>query len=1029
MSTRPCAWPNDRLIAKHFLARIFPKARSFQPIFSLLVIIAGLMISTPCHAQDPIIVAVTLNQQKQNDLFVYPGKNGDFLVRVTDLQAMGFQKLSGERVPIDGDIYTSLKSMQGVQYTFDEKTLTLAISADPRLLPGKVIDLGPTRKPGVIYPQDNSFFLNYGLDYATGGEDSFSFEAFNLSNEMGLRFKDTLFLTDSLYSKTPDNSHFVRLNSRLIYDWRDSLRRFTAGDFSASSGSLGSNVQMGGLSLSKVYGINPYFIQYPLFDFTGLLPLPAQIDLYLDGAKVHSERLSPGEFELANFQSFGGAQTVEVVIRDSLGREQRIVSPFYFTDRILRRGLQEYSYNLGMLRRGFGRQSNSYHDLAFSGFHRFGITDTFNLGLRTEADNDLLNFGVESAFKTGSFGVMQLQAAFSGSRYHGGGGGLLSYDFQSRNFRASLAIQGFSAGYRTLGNSKDDSSYRPRLNIRAGVGYITRSFGSFGLDYYRIGSYNQTARETLTLSWARRLLPRTYLSTNLRQIRQGGTAFEGTANLSWYFGKDRSLSAGYRHEGGINYQTLEARQNVPFGEGTGWDVQGERSTQAGSQTYALDSSVQRNASHAVFRGDFRLIDGDTQNTSALHLSLSGALVHIGDTYALTRPVKDSFALVSVGKAQGVRIYINNQTVARTNSQGLAVVPDLTSFFDNQISIEDKDIPIDFLMPRVRLYVSPPLRSGSCLNFPLRRYQAFTGRLLQQQPEQQPLANVELILSTPDGPVDFWTGNDGEFYFDSQMATLDENNFKGCEALKNGLGRFLPAGTYPVTVKSKNETYQVQLTFPESSGETIDLGTLICRRIRPKASTRNKPAIPGTTSIQNSAPKVNTSSSAEPETSRLGSPVPPAKPGQAEPLSVESSAHASSAFKMNVPPAPAAEDADEKFPKQVVIHFPFNQAQLLPGELRQLEPVVKNLLAHPMWGIEIEGYTCSLGSEAYNLQLGLHRADAVRNYLLTAGVPKARILRVVSGGEGSPVCSEATEQCRRRNRRVVLLMVEVKSKLG
>jgi outer membrane usher protein len=1006
MSIPRCVRPSDRTIQKLILVRI-PSKISNKSLLCLLWIIAIMMVPYLCHASEPIIVAVFLNQEKQGDFFVHPGEHGDFLVAAADLKGMGFQRIPENQTRIEGEPYVSLKGMAGVRFTFDEKTLTLQITADPAILPEKIIDLGPIRKPGIIYPRDNSFFLNYGIDYATGGESSLGLEGFNVSNEMGFRFHDALFLTDTLYSNTPDSSRYIRLDSSLIFDRRESLRRYVAGDYSAASGSLGGNVQMGGVSISKAYGLNPYFIKYPLFDITGLLALPSEVELYLDGVKVHSERFSPGKFELKNLQSFGGAQTVEVVIRDSLGREQRIVSPFYFTDHLLRRGLQEYSYNVGFLRRDFGQQSDNYGSLAFSGFHRLGLTDTLNIGLRAEATAGLLNFGIESVFKTGTYGVVQLQGALSD--YHGdtSAASLLSYDIQSRNFRATLALSNFSSGYRTLGNLKADSNYRLKQNMRAGIGYTTPHLGSFALDYFHTSAFKQTTRKTLTLSWSRRLVRGTYLNANFRQVHQGGTSYEGTVNFTWNFAKDRSVSAGYRHEGGTDYQTIEARQNVPFGEGTGWDVQGERFARAGSQAYSLDSSAQHNGRYGVLRGNLNLGHSETVDTQNLRLSLSGALVHLGDTFALTRPVRDSFALVSVGKAEGVRVYVNSQTAGRTNSQGRAVIPDLSSYYDNQVSIEDKDIPIDYLMPRVRLFISPPLHSGSCLNFPLRRYQAFTGTLLQDMPGEPPLDNAELILTAPDGPVDFWTGGDGEFYFDSQMAILDSGRYQGCEALKNRPGEFLPAGTYPVTVKLENETYQAQLTFPESEGETVDLGTLVCRRVEPAPSPGAESTVPAP------APPGGTTPSAEA----------PA----ATPVSVRSEENPSSAPTVLTPEAPVASPPSatvvaEESSSPVFIHFPFNRAQPLPEDLQRLQTVAKNLLSHPEWGIEIEGYTCSLGSEGYNLKLGLRRAEAVHKYLVVAGIAENRFKRVFSVGEKDPVCPGPTEECLRQNRRVVLMVV-------
>jgi outer membrane usher protein FimD/PapC len=601
--------------------------------------------------------------------------------------------------------------LEGVEYRFDEATLTLELTAVPELLPKATLDLFPQRQSGVIYPRDRSIFLNYGIDYSAGGDD-FVFEGLTVSNELGVRHRDLLLLTDTLYTESPDDSRFVRLNTSLTWDDRKMLRRIIGGDFFASSGELGSRLQMGGLSVSKVYRIDPYFIRYPLFDFSGMAPLPSDVELYVDGVRVRSERFAPGEFELRNFQSIGGAQTIEIIVRDALGREQRFDSSFYFTDQILRRGLHEYSYNLGLLRRDFGQESNNYSDLAFSAFHRYGLTDTLNLGLRGEAGDGLANLGVESAMKTGSVGLLRLEGAGSHDEEDSGAAGFLSYEYYNRRFRGRLALQGFSTGYRSLGDS--GTTIRRKLNLLAGLGYVTPQLGSFGLDYARTESYRGPELETLTFSWSRRLWKRTYINATFRQIRENGTTHEAGVNLTWYFGRDHSVSGSVRRERGADIQVLEARRNTPVGEGTGWNLRGERTEREGNQNYLLNSVVQHNARHAILRGDFSLGRSETLTTEDLRLSLAGSLVQVGDTLALTRPVTDSFALVSVGDAEGVEVYVNGQSSGRTNRRGKVVIPDL-SYYENQVS--SKTRTLDYLMPRVRLNVSPPLRSGSCINFP------------------------------------------------------------------------------------------------------------------------------------------------------------------------------------------------------------------------------------------------------------------------------------------------------------------------
>jgi outer membrane protein OmpA-like peptidoglycan-associated protein len=78
-----------------------------------------------------------------------------------------------------------------------------------------------------------------------------------------------------------------------------------------------------------------------------------------------------------------------------------------------------------------------------------------------------------------------------------------------------------------------------------------------------------------------------------------------------------------------------------------------------------------------------------------------------------------------------------------------------------------------------------------------------------------------------------------------------------------------------------------------------------------------------------------------------------------------------------------------------------------------------LKADPSLAVNIEGYTCSLGTTAYNLALGARRANAVKTYLVSEGVTADR-LRTVSLGEDHAKHDNSREETRRLNRRVALV---------
>jgi peptidoglycan-associated lipoprotein len=73
---------------------------------------------------------------------------------------------------------------------------------------------------------------------------------------------------------------------------------------------------------------------------------------------------------------------------------------------------------------------------------------------------------------------------------------------------------------------------------------------------------------------------------------------------------------------------------------------------------------------------------------------------------------------------------------------------------------------------------------------------------------------------------------------------------------------------------------------------------------------------------------------------------------------------------------------------------------------------------PDLGILVQGHTDRQGSAAYNMQLGMKRAETVKAELISAGVAENQI-KVVSLGEEGALCLDSSDVCRTMNRRVHL----------
>lgn len=102
-----------------------------------------------------------------------------------------------------------------------------------------------------------------------------------------------------------------------------------------------------------------------------------------------------------------------------------------------------------------------------------------------------------------------------------------------------------------------------------------------------------------------------------------------------------------------------------------------------------------------------------------------------------------------------------------------------------------------------------------------------------------------------------------------------------------------------------------------------------------------------------------------------------------------------------------------------VHFDRNRYALRPEDMDVLRAAVTALKTDPALAVNIEGYTCSLGTTAYNQALGLRRANAVKDFLVSEGIAEDR-LHTISLGETHPKYDNTHEKTRRLNRRVALV---------
>ncbi len=121
--------------------------------------------------------------------------------------------------------------------------------------------------------------------------------------------------------------------------------------------------------------------------------------------------------------------------------------------------------------------------------------------------------------------------------------------------------------------------------------------------------------------------------------------------------------------------------------------------------------------------------------------------------------------------------------------------------------------------------------------------------------------------------------------------------------------------------------------------------------------------------------------------------------------------------------PKLEEKEEQILKVAFDNLEFETAKdiIRTSSYPSLNDLANLLVTKPSYGLRIAGHTDNVGTDEYNMELSHKRADAVKNYLMSKGVPASKLV-VEYYGESRPIADNKTKEGKQKNRRVEMTVI-------
>ena len=760
-----------------------------------------------------LFLNISINSNPSEDLFsVKQSKDGKLYIRSGDLKTL--------RVKMDEHIpdsqWVCINELKGIQFKYLENEQSLNLQVPSSMLSDYSVDLNgqSTTNTNLLKMKPlNAAILNYSLYHTiTNDESIFSGSAEGIFNSALGNFSSGV-----LYNGSNETSYshekWVRLESKWQYVDPEKVRIYTLGDFISNSSDWGSSVRLAGFQWSSAYTQRGDIVTSALPQFSGSAALPSTLDLYVNQQKIYSGLVPSGPFDIKQLPFISGNE-VTLVTTDATGQQIITKKPYYFSSKILAKGINEFSVDVGVPRYNYGLYSNDYDDATFaSGAIRYGYSNSLTLSGGVEASTDGLS-NVGTGFAKNLFGVGVINADIAASQYkdENGYSTLIGLEGRiSKNISFNTSYRKVFDNYFDLARvsqirylKENQISAEPQNYlsysaladeiIRAGINYNFYAGYGVYVGYNQI-KYSDNSYKLLSANLSGSL------NKNWGFYSSAYTDYENHKDYGIYFAlrytpstRTNAITSVSSDSGRLTYRQEVFVLSEPKINSFGWGGYVERDQDAHTNNASIYGSYRARAAYLTGRYN-RIGDNDQ-----VALSATGSLVAAAGRIFAANEIGDGYAVVTNAGPQS-QIINGGINLGTTDKSGRFLIPSLMPYRENHIYLDPSYLPLNWNVKSTDQKTVVGYRQGTLVDFGA--HQVISGLVRIVDKNNTPLLPGYSVRIN--GQQDAVVGYDGEVF----VPNLLRQNKLEVDLLDHG-------------------SCQVNFTYNSNQYSTKKLGPYICQ---------------------------------------------------------------------------------------------------------------------------------------------------------------------------------------------------------